>query len=167
MKFDNVKFGYLQLSDMKLRTVFATLLGVMAAGIFCVLDTVAAQTADTPRSQWDGVYTATQATRGGSLYLQYCAMCHGPDLMGGEMAPPLIGGTFQSNWNELSLGDLFERIRTSMPQNSPGGLSRQQYADILSYMLSKDGYPAGQIELPPQTETLKETKFLSMKPSAQ
>ena len=91
-------------------------------------------------------------------------MCHGADLLGGEMAPPLIGGQFHANWNELSLGDLFERIRTSMPLNAPGTLSRQQCADILAYMLSKDGSPPGEAELPPQTESLKETKFLGSKP---
>jgi mono/diheme cytochrome c family protein len=125
---------------------------------------IRATTADTPKSQWDGAYSAAQAHRGEPLYSQYCLECHGPDLMGGEMAPPLIGGTFQANWNELTLGDLYERIRTSMPQNAPGSLRRQQYADILAYMLSKDRYPAGQAELPADAETLKETKYLSTKP---
>jgi quinoprotein glucose dehydrogenase len=117
-----------------------------------------------PKSQWDGAYSKAQALRGEPLYSEHCVMCHGTDLMGGEMAPPLIGGTFHSNWNELTLGDLFERIRTSMPLNAPGTLSRQQCADILSYMLSKDGFPAGQSELPTQTEVLRETKFLGAKP---
>jgi mono/diheme cytochrome c family protein len=84
--------------------------------------------------------------------------------MGGEMAPPLIGGQFQSNWNEQSLADLYERIRISMPLTAPGTLTRQQVADVLSYLLSKDNYPAGRVELPTQTETLKATKFLGSKP---
>jgi quinoprotein glucose dehydrogenase len=136
---------------------------LFAAVSFCVFVTVTFADSS-PKSQWDGAYTKPQADRGESLYSQHCAICHGPDLLGGEMAPPLIGGTFQSNWNELSLGDLFERIRTSMPLNAPGSLSRQQCADVLAYLLSKDSYPAGQSELPTQTETLKETKFLSTKP---
>ena len=86
------------------------------------------------------MYTEDQAKRGEALYSQYCASCHGPDLTGGEMAPGLTGGEFTSNWNDLSLGDLFERIRISMPQNAPGSLSRQQNADILSYMLYKRNY---------------------------
>jgi quinoprotein glucose dehydrogenase len=145
---------------MKNRIV-STALFALSAGALVTSITLASSPL---KSQWDGAYTKAQAGRGESLYSQHCAICHGPDLLGGEMAPPLIGGTFQSNWNELSLGDLFERIRTSMPLNAPGSLSRQQCADVLAYLLSKDSYPAGQSELPTQTETLKETKFLSTKP---
>ena len=76
------------------------------------------------KSQWDGVYTEAQAQRGEPLYQQYCSSCHGPDMAGGEMAPGLAGGEFSANWNDLSLGQLFERMRTSMPQNNPGSLSR-------------------------------------------
>jgi len=103
--------------------------------------------ADGSRSVWDGVYTDEQAKRGAPLYSQYCASCHGPDLTGGEMAPALVAGDFTSEWNGLTLGDLFERMRTSMPQNDPGGLSRQQNADILAYMLSSNKFPAGTTEL--------------------
>ena len=84
-------------------------------------------------------------------------------LEGGEMAPPLAGGAFNANWNGLSLGDLFERIRISMPQNSPGGLSRQQYADILAVMLSAGEFPKGQTELPREAEVLKQIVFESTK----
>jgi hypothetical protein len=30
-----------------------------------------------------------------------------------------------------------------MPDNNPGGLSRSQYADIVSYLLQVNGMPAG------------------------
>jgi len=151
---------------MKNSVALVALFAVISLGAFVTRVTMADSSpkSSSPKSQWDGAYTADQAQRGESFYAQYCVMCHGPDLMGGEMAPPLIGGTFQANWNDLSLGDLFERIRISMPQNAPGSLSRQQVADILSYMLSKDSYPAGQSELPAQSEALKETKYLSAKP---
>ena len=145
---------------MMFRVVLGALLGIAALSFF-VRGTIAAQT---EKSQWDGVYTDAQAHRGDLSYTQYCLVCHGSDLMGGEAAPPLIGGAFQSNWNELSLGDLFERIRISMPLNAPSSLSRQQYADILSYILAKSGYPSGKTELPTQTEALKDTKFLAQKP---
>jgi mono/diheme cytochrome c family protein len=121
--------------------------------------------AQAPRSQWDGVYTAAQAGRGEPLYAQYCASCHGPNLTGGEMAPSLVGGDFAANWNDLSLGDLFERIRTSMPQNNPGTLSRQQNADILAYVLKTGDFPAGETELATQTEVLATIKFLAVKPA--
>jgi S-disulfanyl-L-cysteine oxidoreductase SoxD len=111
------------------------------------------------RSVREGVFTAEQAKRGDSLYGQHCASCHGTMLEGGEMAPPLAGGAFTSNWNGLTAGDLSERIRVSMPQNNPGSLSRQQCADILAFMLSAGGFPAGKAELPRETETLKLIRF--------
>ena len=120
--------------------------------------------ADGSLSVWDGVYTDEQAKRGTPLYSQFCASCHGPDLTGGEMAPALVGGDFSSNWNGLPLGDLFERMRTSMPQNDPGGLSRQQNADILAYMLSSNKFPAGKTELPSETGALKQIRFEAVKP---
>jgi mono/diheme cytochrome c family protein len=117
-----------------------------------------------PRSVWTGVYTPDQAKRGEALYTQYCSACHGTSLEGGEMAPPLAGGPFNSNWNGLSMGDLFERTRVSMPQNSPGSLGRQQYVDILAFMLSVGKFPEGSAELPRETELLKQLSFESNKP---
>ncbi len=99
------------------------------------------------RSVWDGVYTDAQADRGRPLYNQHCASCHADTLMGGEMSPPLVGGEFLSNWNGLTLGDLFERIRTTMPQNKAGKLSREVNSDITAYILSVNKFPAGKTEL--------------------
>jgi S-disulfanyl-L-cysteine oxidoreductase SoxD len=111
--------------------------------------------AQTTHSVWDGVYTEDQAKRGAAVYAKDCAACHGADLNGGESAPPLVGGTFLSNWNTLTVGDLFERIRESMPQDNPGRLSRQQDADVLAFMLQANEFPAGKSELDKQTEVLK------------
>ena len=147
---------------MKFTVAALALAGTMAFGVFGAHNTVAAQQ---PKSQWDGVYTEEQAKRGEPLYAQFCASCHGPDMAGGEMAPGLAGGEFSSNWNDLSFGDLFDRIRISMPQNSPGSLSRQQSADILAYMLFKAAVPAGTAELPTQTEVLGTIKFVASRPA--
>src|SRR6185295_1515773 len=95
------------------------------------------------KSIWDGSYTTAQAERGRGLYAEQCASCHGSELTGGEMAPPLSGGEFMAGWDGLTIGDLFERIRISMPQNAPGSLSGQQNADILAYVLSVSKFPAG------------------------
>ena len=118
------------------------------------------------KSQWDGVYSAEQAQRGQALYGQHCSSCHGPELAGGEMAPGLVGGDFAANWDDLTLGQLFDRIRTSMPQNNPGALSPQQNSDILSFMLLKGNAPAGTTELPAQSEVLNTIKYLATNPNA-
>ena len=115
-------------------------------------------------SVWDAVYTVEQANRGGTLYREACASCHGPTLLGGEMAPALVGSDFMSNWNGLTVGDLVERIRVSMPQNDPGSLSWQRSAGLVAYLLQANRFPAGQTELPGEDEILKQIKIEATKP---
>jgi mono/diheme cytochrome c family protein len=126
----------------------------------------AQEPATTTRSVWDGVYTQEQAKRGEELYRKECASCHGDTLIGGGGASPLAGGAFLSNWNGLTVGDLFDRIRKTMPQGSPGKLTKQQDADILAYLLSFNKFPAGKTELQKQVEFLKEIRFEATKPEA-
>jgi S-disulfanyl-L-cysteine oxidoreductase SoxD len=116
------------------------------------------------RSVWDAVYTAEQARRGEALYGQHCASCHGGSLLGAEAAPALTGFEFNSNWDGLSVGDLFERIRMSMPADDPGKVSAQQKADIVAYMLRVGGFPAGMTELPRDLQVLQQIKYVSTKP---
>jgi mono/diheme cytochrome c family protein len=115
------------------------------------------------KSVWDGVYTEEQANRGKQGYAEQCASCHGPELTGGEMAPALAGGEFMAGWDGLTVGDLFERIRISMPQNSPGSLSGAQNADILAFMLASNKFPVGQTELAKDAMVLKTIKFEAKK----
>jgi mono/diheme cytochrome c family protein len=132
--------------------------------IFVVPDLRGAAQQPTPgRSVWDGVYGAEQAKRGEPLYAQHCSSCHGTTFEGGEMAPPLAGGAFNANWNGLSLGDLVERIRISMPQNRPNSLSRQQYVDILAAMLAAGEFPSGTMELPREVDVLRQITLESTK----
>ncbi len=118
------------------------------------------------KSVWDGVYTQAQADRGKTAYATQCASCHAADLTGGEMAPPLAGGEFMQGWDGLTVGDLFERVRVSMPQNAPGSLTPQQNADILSFVLASNKFPAGTTELANETAALKQIKFEAKKTPA-
>ncbi len=80
------------------------------------------------------------------------------------MAPGLLGSDFLWNWNGLTLGDLFERVRVSMPQGAPNSVSRGDKIDILAYMLEVNGFPAGEIELSIRTDALRGVSFLAEKP---
>ena len=80
------------------------------------------------------------------------------------MAPALVGGEFSANWNDLRIGDLYERIRISMPQDSPSSLTRAQYADVVAFILQKGGYPAGTVELPTDLAQLNGMQFVAIKP---
>jgi mono/diheme cytochrome c family protein len=108
-------------------------------------------TAQGAGTNWDGIYTAEQARRGQPLYNTNCAACHGDTLLGGEAAPALVGDVFNANWEGVPLPDLFDRIRTTMPQNKPGSLSRAQVSDVLAYMLSVGQFPTGMKDLDAQT----------------
>lgn len=139
---------------MKIR-IAATAIVLWAAGAFW---------AQTSKSVWDGVYTEEQAKRGETISKEECVRCHGQDLSGGEEAPPLAGAGFVANWNGSTMGDLFERIRISMPTDAPGRLTRQENADALAYILSLNRFPAGKTELDRQSDALKQIKFEAAKP---
>ena len=139
---------------------------LVLAAVISPLRLTFGQTAEESKSVWDGVYTEEQAKRGEPIYHKECAACHGDMLTGGESAPPLTGGAFLANWNGLTVGDLFDRIRKTMPQSAPGRLTRQQNSDILAFMLSVNKFPAGKTELYHQSEMLKEIRFESTKPAA-
>jgi cytochrome c len=115
-------------------------------------------------SMWSGIYTEAQAARGEPLYIQTCAECHGSSLEGGEMAPSLADETFLYNWHGLTVFDLFERIRISMPQGKPFSVSRTDKADILAYMLARAGYPSGDTELGNQADRLSSIAFEAVRP---
>jgi len=131
----------------------------MTARLPLTLACAAALLGQTTRSVWDGVYTADQSKRGQELYAKQCASCHGSDLTGGESAPPLAGSGFLSNWTTLTVGDLFERTRVSMPENDPGKLPRAQIADLMAYLLSANRFPEGKVELDKQAEVLKQIRI--------
>src|SRR5436309_9032342 len=110
-------------------------------------------------SIWDGVYSEDQAARGNTGFAAHCANCHGASLRGTGEAPALVGPQFLSDFDGLSLGDLFDRIRTTMPQDNPASLSRDAYADILAFLLQANGLPPGARELDHRSEYLKAIGF--------
>lgn len=135
-------------------------LTALALASGCVLG-LAAQS---PKSQWDGVYTDAQAMRGGPLYVENCSMCHGLKLAGTVLAPPLAGPAFNAKWNRRSLSLVFNIMQTQMPLNLSGHLSQQQNTDVLAYMLRAGDYPTGAVELPAGADALKAITILEKQP---
>ncbi len=95
----------------------------------------------------DGGFTAAQAARGELVYASRCATCHGDNLAGIEMAPPLAGATFRKAWDSTPLLTLANRIRATMPPTAPNTLSANQTTDLLSFILKANDSPAGSIPL--------------------
>ena len=111
----------------------------------------------------DGVYSDAQAKRGEAAYSQSCSSCHGPDLSGLDSAPSLAGPEFLTSWTDQTVGDLVERVRTSMPADAPGSLARPAVIDIVSFIISKNGFPAGSADLPTESDALKAIKIAGAK----
>ena len=113
---------------------------------------VAALQAPAPKSVWDGVYTNDQAERGNAAFMKSCASCH-------DLSAEFSGKAFTEKFNGHTAFELFDAIRTKMPMDNPGGLSKENYIDIVSFIFKSNSYPAGQAELDPKDETLKEIKI--------
>lgn len=142
---------------MTLNTAFAAIVGLATAALGASTAQAPAPTSPS-RSARDGVYSEEQGKRGERIYGQECSRCHGPALDGGE-AVPLMGSAFAANWKSSALDELFDKIRTSMPQDDPGRLTDQQSADVLAYILSVNQYPAGKAELTSEKEALKRIRL--------
>jgi len=114
-----------------------------ASVALCLMPLTAAQT----RTVWDGVYTDAQAERGRASYQQSCVGCHRDDLRGDNTAPSLVGESFTFLWGDMEIGELSARIQKLMPPERPGSLPAQTYIDIVAFMLQKNAFPAGSVEL--------------------
>jgi mono/diheme cytochrome c family protein len=101
-------------------------------------------------------FSAEQVERIRPVYDRYCSDCHGEDLNGGLIGgPPLRGSDFERRWNTQSVAALFLYTQARMPQDRPGSLSAQQYADLVALILSENGLAAGTSELPSDPTVLE------------
>jgi S-disulfanyl-L-cysteine oxidoreductase SoxD len=143
------------------------LLGV-AFHVLPAADVHAAATAigrsGSPRSVWDSVYTDIQARRGDTVYRALCVQCHGETLAGFDDAPQLAGREFLAGWSGLTVGRLYGRIQRTMPEDDSAVLTPNQIADVVAYILSSNGFPAGRIELGVEPAALAEIRIDSMRP---
>jgi mono/diheme cytochrome c family protein len=96
-------------------------------------------------------FTAEQATRGQRTFTTICSTCHGRN----EFTGPIFGLT----WRAEPVGNLYEHVSTNMPQDDPGSLTPQQYADVVAYILQMNGLTAGDRELPPDLATLRSLRW--------
>jgi mono/diheme cytochrome c family protein len=100
------------------------------------------------RTTRDGVYTAEQADRGQVAFRETCESCH---------APRYFTGGFLRNW--VSVGELFDFTVSNMPEDAPGSLTAQKYADVLAYVLKLNNMPPGDKELPTELVPLQSITF--------
>jgi mono/diheme cytochrome c family protein len=97
------------------------------------VDAEPAESAPAARSLADGVYARQQARGGKKLYDRHCISCHDRRYFRQVML----------SWQGQPLSELFGVMTVLMPQSNPGSLRRQEYLDVLAYILSLERYPAG------------------------
>ena len=106
-------------------------------------------------------YGKEQADRGKALYSRYCSKCHLENLKGScpsedlsstsyicaatGSAPPLTGASFMHRFH--SAGDLYSRVKWTMPADKAGSLSVEDNLSLVSYLLQTNGLPAGPEDL--------------------
>jgi alcohol dehydrogenase (cytochrome c) len=127
------------------------LLGVVALAV--AARGTAAQTADSSgqTSVLAGAYTATQARTGEAVFRRICAQCHATT----QFQEP----AFMRAWAGRTARDLFELIRTQMPQDNPGQLKREEYAAVLAYILELNGFPPGDTALSTDDAALRRVRI--------
>jgi mono/diheme cytochrome c family protein len=116
--------------------------------VFVLAPVVASNAADNATSVWQGVYTKAQAARGQLAYIAACASCHGVTLQGDSDIPELTGNSFLKRWTDRPIGTLFAFTESQMPVGRPRSLGAPGYADVIAYILTANGFPDGQQELP-------------------
>lgn len=87
----------------------------------------------------DGVFTAAQVETGKLVYDNSCKTCHDMrfyrDILRSYNNQPVL-------W-------LWESILGTMPADNPGSLMLDEYTDVIAYILSENGFPAGDTKLDP------------------
>jgi hypothetical protein len=70
---------------------------------------------------------------------------------------------FLESWSGKPLHTLYDVMRTTMPEDNPGSLSQQQYADLVAYLLELNGFPAGTSELAGTDESMNDVRVEPLK----
>ena len=99
----------------------------------------------------EGVFTSRQASRGEQRFRQVCAACHSTN--------EFRGGRFRIRWVGQTAGDIFDLVSTTMPEGDPGSLSPEDYANLLAYFFSLNGYPAVEEPLPADVSALQNLRI--------
>jgi hypothetical protein len=123
-------------------TLFA--LVIVVAVLMAMVKPAAAQT---KKTVWDGVYTKEQAERGATSFTATCDRCHGGTTNGGDEGRTLAGERFWKSFRESTVDHLLDYVSRNMPNGNGGSLSPGVYADLVAFILSRNGLPAGNSEL--------------------
>lgn len=118
-------------------------LGAWALLVLLHVPSLAAQETKSVKA---GVYTAAQADRGQAVFGSKCASCHAPNRFTDDL--------FYTSFAGKPLWEMFDVISDSMPEDAPGSLKKEEYADVIAYLLKLNNFPTGSSDLPIDKDAL-------------
>jgi len=77
----------------------------------------------------------------------------------------LTSADFRLKWNGRSAFELFESIRSTMPESAPGSLAQGTYVAVVAYLVRTNGMPVGTSALPADSAGLSAVR-LTFAPAA-
>jgi mono/diheme cytochrome c family protein len=118
----------------------------LGLGAWALLVLVPSLAAQDKKSVKEGVYTAAQADRGQAVFGSKCASCHAPNRFTDDL--------FYTSFAGKPLWEMFDVISDSMPEDNPGSLKKEEYADVIAYLLKLNNFPTGSSDLPIDKDAL-------------
>jgi mono/diheme cytochrome c family protein len=103
---------------------------------------------DRERTVREGVYSPAQAARGARLFDSICTNCH-------EITDFTAAGAYLEGVEGQTLWETFDYVSAEMPEDDPGSLRPEDYADVLAYIFSRYGLPSGATDLPLDQDSLE------------
>ena len=88
-------------------------------------------------------YTAEQAQAGRTSYDEVCSACHLRDMRGDAEAPELAGPNFRAEWGDKSIAELFDLVKTTMPEDDLGSVDDRTHVSIIAYIVQPYGVTPG------------------------
>jgi mono/diheme cytochrome c family protein len=125
---------------------FAASAGLAASAAILLAAGAVSVAAQEKKSVKAGVYTAVQADRGLGLFRSKCASCHAPNRFTDDL--------FYTSFAGKPLWEMFDVISDSMPEDDPGSMKKEEYADVIAYLLKLNNFPAGDADLPIDKDAL-------------
>lgn len=99
------------------------------------------------RSVQEGVYSEVQAQRGAKVFESVCSECH-------DLEEFTTG--FMDSWDGATVYPFLDSLRLSMPEDNPSSLKNREYVDVIAYLFSSNGLPAGDAEMESDEAALQE-----------
>jgi mono/diheme cytochrome c family protein len=118
------------------------------------VEPTAGEEAEAPDEEQAGWFLDVQVERATTVYAERCVRCHGSALQGIGVAPSLAGENFFERWDGERVSDLYWVVRHLMPLDEQGTLLPETAADLVAFILARNGFEPGGRLLPPDEATL-------------